>query len=302
MTQGGPGGLPPRVLAAIDRVIAVQRPIVLAHIRGIRNRHPQASPEDVLRVLQRRYLTAVTTGGAAVGATAMVPAVGTGTALALSGAETVGFLEATALFAQSATELHGIALEEPERARALVLALMVGGPGRDLVLQFAGQATGAGPARTAFWGELITKNLPRTVVAQVADHIRRVYLPRLIVTQTGSVVGRILPFGIGAVIGGVGNQLLGRRIIRAAQAAFGTPPTTWPAALTLVARAPRPPRSPRRTKAAPAPIDSTSASTSASASTDAGSVSRLRRAISRKPKSAPPPPSPDTRRDGPPPT
>ena len=96
--------------------------------RRIRNRNPHASPADALRILERRYLTAVTTGGAAVGATAMVPAVGTGTALALSGAETVGFLEATALFAQSVTELHGIALEDPERARTLVLALMVGGP------------------------------------------------------------------------------------------------------------------------------------------------------------------------------
>ena len=292
MTQLESGGLPPRVLATIDRVIAVQRPAVLAHIRGIRNRHPLASPTEVLRILERRYLAAVTTGGAAVGATAMIPAVGTGTALALSGAETVGFLETTALFAQSVTELHGIALEDPERARALVLAMLVGGPSQDLLRQFAGQATGAGPTRSRFWGELITKNLPRTVVSQFADQIRRIYLPRLIVTQTGSVVGRIIPFGIGAVVGGVGNQLLGRTIIRAARSAFGPPPQAWPAELAIVARAPRRPRKAPTTAIEAAGGLGTPAT---------GSGTRRRRIILRKQKSALPPPSPDTLRDGPPP-
>jgi hypothetical protein len=282
MTQADSGGLSPKVLAAIDRVIAVQRPAVLAHIRGVRNRHPLASPAEVLRILERRYLAAVTTGGAAVGATAMIPAVGTGTALALSGAETVGFLEATALFAQSVTELHGIALEDPERARALVLAMMVGGPSQDLLKQFAGQATGVGPTRSRFWGELITKNLPRTVVSQLADQIRRIYLPRLIVTQTGSMVGRIIPFGIGAVVGGVGNQLLGRTIVRAARAAFGPPPATWPAELAIVVRAPRPAK-PRRSRAK---------SKNSPRALPPASVN----------EAAPPPPAPESRLPGPPPS
>ena len=72
-------------------------------------------------MLERRYLAAVTTGGAAVGATAVVPGIGTGVTLALSGVETVGFLEATTLFAQSVAEVHGIAGRESRsgaRARA----------------------------------------------------------------------------------------------------------------------------------------------------------------------------------------
>ena len=294
MTQADSGGLPPKVLAAIDRVIAVQRPAVLVHIRGVRNRHPLASPAEVLRILERRYLAAVTTGGAAVGATAMIPAVGTGTALALSGAETVGFLEATALFAQSVTELHGIALEDPERARALVLAMIVGGPSQDLLKQFAGQATGAGPNRSRFWGELITKNLPRTVVSQSADQIRRVYLPRLIVTQTGSMVGRIIPFGIGAVIGGVGNQLLGRTIVRAARAAFGPPPVTWPAELAIVARPPKPVK-PRRAR--------TKTTKPATAAKTARQLKRATKALPAAPTDTTlPPPAPESRRCGPPPS
>lgn len=86
------GGLPPegsdehpRVIRMLDRVLAVQRPAVVAHLRGIRLRHPDATTADIARILERRYLTAVTTGGAAVGATAVVPGIGTGITLALSG-------------------------------------------------------------------------------------------------------------------------------------------------------------------------------------------------------------------------
>src|SRR5690606_37354160 len=108
--SGAPGGS--RIDAILDSVMSAHRPAVLAHLRGIRSKHPDASPEQVLRVLERRYLTTVTASGAGVGVAAAVPAIGTGAALALSGAETVLFLEATALFAQSVAELHGIPVED----------------------------------------------------------------------------------------------------------------------------------------------------------------------------------------------
>ena len=127
----------------IDLALSMQRPVVVAHLRSIRRRVPNASPDQLIRILERRYLTAVTTGGAAVGATAVIPGIGTGVTLALSGVETAGFLEATALFAQSVAEVHGIPVDNPERARALVMTLMLGQEGSDLVRQFAGQATGS---------------------------------------------------------------------------------------------------------------------------------------------------------------
>src|SRR5215207_5473874 len=83
-----------------DALLSVQRPVVLAHIRSIRTRRPDANPAQVVAILERRYLTAVTAGGAVVGASAAIPVIGIGTSIALSGVETAGFLEATALFAQ----------------------------------------------------------------------------------------------------------------------------------------------------------------------------------------------------------
>ncbi len=259
-----------RVDQILDRVMSVHRPAVLAHLRGIRSKYPDATPEQVLLILERRYLTTVTTSGAGVGVAAAVPAVGTGAALAISGAETVLFLESTALFAQSVAELHGIPVDDPERGRALVLAMVVGGASQELITQFAGQATGRGPDKTEFWGTLIAKSLPRTAVAQFMDRVRKVYLPRMLASAGGGIVGRVLPFGVGAVVGGAANQILGRRVVKTARTAFGPPPTVFPASTQPKVVAPGP-RATRRAVRAVA----------------AGE----RRALRAARRSAPPPPS-----------
>lgn len=229
----------PLAIRGIDRVLSVQRPLVLAHVRGVRRRHPDASPAEVIRILERHYLTAVTTGGAAVGVSASLPGVGTGISLALSSVETAGFLETSALFAQSVTEVHGIAVEDPERARTLVMAMMLGSAGGDLVRQLAGQVSGKGPSRGGFWGELVTKSLPQAAMGQIADRVKSSFLRRFATSQGTSIVGRAIPFGIGAVIGGTGNHLLGRKVVSSSREAFGPPPESFPLVLEPRARTER---------------------------------------------------------------
>jgi hypothetical protein len=226
------------VVGGIDRVLTVQRPVVIAHINAIRSRHPHATPDQVIRILERRFLAAVTTGGALVGASAVIPGVGVGASLALSAVETGGFLEASALFAQSVTEVHGIAVTDPDRARTLVMTLILGSAGSDLVKQLAGQAAGSGPTRGNFWGEMVTKSLPQAAMGQIADRLKKTFVKRFAVQQGTSAVGRAIPFGIGAVVGGTGNNLLGRQIIRSSREAFRDAPREFPEALGLKLKLP----------------------------------------------------------------
>lgn len=240
LRRAAEGDVHPKVAGGFDRLLSVQRPVVLAHIRGIRARHPEASPAEVITILERRYLAAVTSGGAAVGAAAAIPAVGVGASIALSGVETAGFLEVSALFAQSVTEVHGIPVTDPDRARTLVMTMMLGGGGVELLQQFAGQAAGAGVARSAFWGEMVSSSLPSGAVGIVADRLKSAFLKRFAASQGASVVGRMIPFGIGAVIGGTGSHLLGRKVVTSSRTAFGPPPAVFPAELEPRIRAPRP--------------------------------------------------------------
>jgi len=225
-TGGTPEGgqLPTGVVKGFDRIMTIHRPAVLVHLRSIRHRHPDATPPELVRILERRYLAAVTTGGAAVGATAVIPGIGTGVTLALSGVETAGFLEATALFAQSVSEVHGIAVDDPDRARALVMTMMLGHEGTDLVRQLAGQFTGNGTARGAYWGELVTNSIPRAILGPLTDRLRSAFIRQFAVRGGASLVGKALPFGIGAVIGGAGNHILGKRVLHTSRLAFGPAP------------------------------------------------------------------------------
>jgi hypothetical protein len=236
---GFPGGS--GIGRTLDRVLSVQRPVVLAHIRSIRRARPDATPTQIITSLERRYLAAVTTGGALVGATAAIPAVGTVASIALSTAETAGFLEASALFAQSVTEVHGIAVTDPERARTLVMTMILGSAGSDLVEQLASEVVGVGPARSAFWGELVTKNLPKSALGGVARRLRSFFLKKFAANEGAGIIGRAIPFGVGAVIGGVGNHFLGRRVVTSSRTAFGPAPAQFPIALGAV-----PPQKPRK--------------------------------------------------------
>ena len=219
-----------------DRLLSVQRPVVLAHLRSIRRQKPGATPAEVVAVLEQRYLAAVTTGGAATGAVAVLPGIGTVASIAISGAETAGFLEASAMFAQSVAELHGVAAEEPERSSTLVMALMLGPVGANLVQQFAGEASGTGPSRSAYWGEMVTQRMPKQLLNRLTDRIRRRFLQRFATRQGTSIVFRAIPFGIGAVLGGTGNHLAGRKVISATRTAFGPAPVTFPAEVSVGSR------------------------------------------------------------------
>jgi hypothetical protein len=79
---------------------------------------------------------------------------------------------------------------------------------------------------------LVTDKLPKAAMSGLTDTIRKQFIRRFAASQGASVLGRAIPFGIGAVVGGTGNHLLGRKVVTTARTAFGAPPTEFPASLT----------------------------------------------------------------------
>jgi hypothetical protein len=218
------GQATPRVHRALLAAVDVQRPLVLANLRRLHRQYPNDSPTQLARRLERRYLTAVGGTGAAVGGTAAMPGLGTMTSLGLSAAATVGFLEATALYAASIAELHGVHLEDPDRARTTIMALMLGEEGTALLSALGGQALGRGGHPSSAWGVALNRSMPSQAVKAIQGTVQRRFLRWLLKRQGGALVGRALPFGVGAVVGGAGNFLMGRAVVRAAKEAFGPAP------------------------------------------------------------------------------
>ena len=223
------GRATPRVHRALLAAVDEQRPLVLANLRRLHRQHPNESAAQLARRLERRYLAAVGGTGVAVGGTAAIPGLGTMTSLGLSAAATVGFLEATALYAASIAELHGVHLEDPDRARTTIMALMLGEEGTALLSALGGQALGRGGHPASAWGVALNRSMPSQAVKVLQGTVQRRFLTWLLKRQGGALVGRALPFGVGAVVGGAGNLLMGRAVVRAAQAAFGPAPEVLPA-------------------------------------------------------------------------
>ncbi|MGP0222267.1 MULTISPECIES: hypothetical protein [unclassified Paenarthrobacter] len=225
------GNTKPGVHTALLKAVDVQRPLVLANLRRMQRRHPHATPAQLAAKLERDYLAAVAGGGAAVGATAVVPGIGTAASLGLSALATVGFLETTALYASSLAELHGIRLTDPERARTMVMAIMLGEEGTSLLGALSGQSLGRGKGITNEWGRTLTKKIPGSGFGVIRDAIQRAFLKSLVKRQGTALLGRALPFGVGAVVGGAGNLMMGRAVVATAKEAFGPLPDTVPGEL-----------------------------------------------------------------------
>ena len=62
------------VEAALAKAVTIPSSTIHAHVESLRRKHPQATPEQVIRLLEKEYLLVVQGTGGAVGATAAAPA------------------------------------------------------------------------------------------------------------------------------------------------------------------------------------------------------------------------------------
>ena len=215
------------VARQLDRALTVQRPTAIAFVRRLRRQAPNATPEQLLGAAERWYRRAAMTTGGGVGAASVVPGIGTAAGVAIAGVEVIGFLELTALYALVVAEIHGDATEDPRRARTLVMALMLGDKGKRLIQDFALRRGAGGLIGTAVWGELVTQSMPEVVMGELGRRMRDMFLRQFGKRQVGGMVGKVLPFGVGAAVGALGNRALANEVVRNAKDAFGAAPTAF---------------------------------------------------------------------------
>jgi hypothetical protein len=209
-------GLPAVLLRNVERAINVQQAPVAGYVARLRRARPNATPAEIIAVLEKWYLATVTGTGAAVGGAAAAPAVGTALAIALSSGETALFFEATALFALAVAEVHGIRLADIERRRTLLFAVVLGDNGAMLVEKMTGR-TGQ------HWAVLLPEALPLSSITAVNKALGR-WFRRYARKQGMLALGRLAPFGIGAAIGFAGNRAFGRTVVTTSRRIFGPPP------------------------------------------------------------------------------
>jgi hypothetical protein len=226
-TNGRPSASARALAQIIERSSRIQGPAAEAYVSHLRHARPGISPAEIVAKLQKHYVALVTISGMAVGAVATIPGIGTLSALSAAAAETVAFLEATAFFVLAVAVAHGIPAEHRERRRALVLSVLVGDNSKVAQL--------IGPSRTGGgWVVEGVAALPLSSMSRLNSRLLESWVKRYTVRRSALVFGKLLPVGIGIVVGAVGNYLVGKKIVRNAHEAFGNPPARWPRTLHLV--------------------------------------------------------------------
>ena len=205
------------VSAALDKAVTFPSEVVRGHVEKVRRKHPEATPAQILALLEREYLLVSATAGGAVGAAAAFPAVGTGVAVTLTASNVATYFAASAAFSLAVAEVHGIEVEDVARRRALLLTTILGEDGARAIGELGLFTTGK-------WATQLLTKLPLGTVKAVNSTLTKRLVRTQATTQGALAFGRIMPFGIGAVVGATGARALSRTVIRNARKAFGEPP------------------------------------------------------------------------------
>lgn len=218
------------LVSAFDKAISIPDPAIDAYVRRLRvwSRKQSRSGESMdrgpawaVKAAEKQYLAAVTSMGAGSGAAAAAPGVGTGVSLALMGGELAANLGATALYILAIAKIHGLDVSDVERRRTLLYVALLGQAAPEVVEKAVGRT---GP----YWARVIIKNLDREAIAAV----NRVLGPRFVTlygTRQGVIVlGRVIPFGIGAGVGATANIAIGLAVVGGVRRAFPPAPEAWP--------------------------------------------------------------------------
>ncbi len=212
----------PTFQRVVLRAMNVQRPLVMAELRRMTRKYPDDTPGELAERLSRRYIASLTTTGAAAGGLGAVPGIGTATSLGASFGATLGFLELTALYAQSVAELAGLNTKDSKESQALVMTILLGEEGRELLKQAANAQPGTrfGTLGPTAWVASGVTGITERAFRSLANRFMR----RLIRGEAIRFLGRVVPFGIGAGIGGVANRALARQVVVQTQETFGQLP------------------------------------------------------------------------------
>lgn len=211
----------------LDRAVTIPSERIHAHVASLRRRNPEASPAQIIGMLEKEYLLIIQGAGGAVGAAAAAPGVGTGVAFTLTASDVATFFAASSAFALGVASVHGIDVQDTDRRRALLLATVLGEQGGEIVGDAAG-ISGVHFART-----LLTR-MPSGTVKKVNSTLTKRLVRHQAAKQGGLLFGRLLPFGIGAAVGIAGARALGKPVIEGARLAFGEPPARFPQVVEVV--------------------------------------------------------------------
>ncbi|MDY6049565.1 MAG: hypothetical protein SPI77_03225 [Corynebacterium sp.] len=216
------------LLTALDRTVTMQSGMIGAYLDWLRKpkkgeRTPQ-TPADVQAALDKHFRSIASGTGATTGAAAAIPGLGLVSGVAAVSADSLLFLDAAAVYTMASAVIRGADIDDPEQRRALLMVVLAGASGSPLVDTILGDlgdgAEGLSTAAllTRFSGPKLN-SISDALLTQVRKKITR--------KLSTAWLGKLIPLGIGAVVGTLANRKLAGNVIESAHAHLGALPASF---------------------------------------------------------------------------
>lgn len=217
------------LIDGLNHAVRIQTSGVEKYVERMRRQNPGANPAHLQEKLDAHFKNLATGSGGAAGLAAAVPGVGFFTGAAAVGAESLVFLDAAALYTAASAMLRGENIRDEERRRALILIAILGTPGTAIVDAFIGDARhNAGPSKkidTNVAAKINQVSLPglNSINSQLLKMARTRFTKKLRTMW----LGKLLPLGVGLVVGTVANRKLADQVIKNTRESMGPLPADF---------------------------------------------------------------------------
>jgi hypothetical protein len=248
----------------IAKAVSGRQAIARKYVRWVRRRNPDATPAEIIKALERHYVTAISVAGGIVTAggiaVSFIPGGGAATkgvkagvkAAAIGLAKTAAAtnlvpaadeqlqFEITAMFGLALADIHGISYDQ-DQAKALVYGLSNSRVSQDQITSFATDLAMASPSSAvdvgqriadgrddwSHWASTLAKSLPGDGAKSLVQSIQAGTLEDLR-GRLGKRGQTAVEFSVGAVLSSASRFVFGREVIVAAQGAFPSAPEAFP--------------------------------------------------------------------------
>ena len=181
------------LVTGLDKAAKLQHKTIIKYVDRLKEKNPQATPAEIQAKLDKHFLLTITGTGAGAGVTAAIPAVGFVTGAAAVGVESLAFLDAATSYAVVGSE--GTPLATATMGTDSTIALLT-------------------RASTPKLSDL-NKKMFNFAMKRISKSIRLAWL------------GKLMPLGIGAVLGSVANRKIGNNLIDHVAETLGPLPTSF---------------------------------------------------------------------------
>ncbi|MDT9408618.1 hypothetical protein [Corynebacterium rouxii] len=205
------------LVTSLDRVVHLQRSAITGYVDWLRSKNPEASPAEIQDLMNKHFVRLATGTGAGAGTAAAIPGIGFVTGALTISAESLVFLDAAAFYTVASAYVRGADITDPERRKALILVALSGSQGTALV----------DASLTATSSVSAISRMSPSNVREVNNQLVKIALNQISKRMKQAWIGKIMPMGIGAVLGTMANRKLAAKVVHSTSESLGALPSAF---------------------------------------------------------------------------